>query len=239
MPDDLYFIPLIVRALKQPDPDESLQAAFAEIQRLGKQAKCAQGYKQFQMFMDAAAQSPREALQDRTALIEVIVKSLIEDLACGVFEGDASAETMALELIGSRQEWQEEYERSIQEGIDAPIAVDRFAVLLEDETQSVRSLEFSSQGGTGSFDTIPPGRYTLSLDTGLLLWGGELKASDLIWREAFPDEPLEMAAATGESAGRSTVDETLLEGELRMRVFPGIEHGQLKIELRPFNDQRA
>ena len=41
----------------------------------------------------------------------------------------------------------------------------------------------------------------------------------------------------GDEAADGSV--ALLEGELRMRVFPGIEHGQLKIELRPFNDQRA
>ncbi len=234
MSDDLYFIPLIVRALKQPGPAEALQAAFAEIQRLGQQTKYAQGHKQFQMFMAAASQSPREASRDREALIQIIVKKLIDDLTRGTFGGDASAQTAALELIGSRREWQEEHQQAIRDGSDESISSARFAVLLEGETTEVRALEFSSSGGVGSFGDILPGRYTLSLDTGLLLWQGIFTESDLIWREAFPGEPLEMAAATDDLAQRSTVDEPLLEGELRMRAFPGIECGRIEIELRPF-----
>lgn len=78
---------------------------------------------------------------------------------------------------------------------------------------------------------ITPGEYAVQLETGRLLWEGELTKSHLVWAAAFPGRPVRFAADTGEVAGASTLDVELLGGEMFLKVFPGIESGMIEIEM--------
>jgi hypothetical protein len=51
MRDDLYFIPLIATALRQPDTRSALSAAFAEIEKRREEPRYRDGYRQFLRFM--------------------------------------------------------------------------------------------------------------------------------------------------------------------------------------------
>ncbi|MCX7013948.1 MAG: hypothetical protein NTW86_15585 [Candidatus Sumerlaeota bacterium] len=184
--------------------------------------------------MEAAAPLQETESNERQMLAEGIVRNLIDDLADGALEGDVDAKALALEFIRSRAEWQAEYESRLRHFEEEDVQEARFAIILEDRRRHTRSIEFSREGGVGSFGDIMPGSYTLSLDTGLLLWQGELTQSDLLWAEAFPDEPLAMAAETEEAAGRPTIEEALLDGSIRLRVFPGVESGRMEIQAKPF-----
>jgi hypothetical protein len=47
-----------------------------------------------------------------------------------------------------------------------------------------------------------------------------------------------MAADTGEAGNQPTLEEDLLDGEVVLRVFPGLEGGSMEIEMRTFvNDE--
>jgi len=81
------------------------------------------------------------------------------------------------------------------------------------------------------FGPIEPGPYSLSLSTGRLLWEGELTASHLLWQEAFGDTPWEMAAETEVGDEEPTLTESLLDGELLLQVFPGLEAGAIAIRM--------
>ncbi len=70
------------------------------------------------------------------------------------------------------------------------------------------------------------------LDTGWVIWQGELTERDLIWMAAFPDVPLDLAADTDETSARTTREESLLDGELILRVIPGLESGNIELEYR-------
>ena len=51
MSDDLYFIPIIVQALQQRNPEESLRQAFDKIRYIGLQPRYKLGLEQFDRFM--------------------------------------------------------------------------------------------------------------------------------------------------------------------------------------------
>lgn len=54
MSDELFFIPLIVRALAEAHPEDALRRAFELIQRRGQEPRWARGYEQFLFFMQSA-----------------------------------------------------------------------------------------------------------------------------------------------------------------------------------------
>ena len=81
---------------------------------------------------------------------------------------------------------------------------------------------------------LRPGHYTLLLDTGRLLWEGELTEKHLLWTEAFPDQPLALAADTGDVEPVSTINIPFLDGEWTLLVLPGLESGRM--QLRPSKD---
>ena len=96
-----------------------------------------------------------------------------------------------------------------------------FATITFDGTSQVRSLE-----------ALRPGRYSLCFRTGRLVWQGSLTERQLVWTQAFPRRPLGLAADTGTDLNRPTTEMVLLDGELLLRTYPGLEAGRLEVELR-------
>jgi hypothetical protein len=76
---------------------------------------------------------------------------------------------------------------------------------------------------------VRPGYYSIRLDTGRRLWQGRLSSRDIIWREAFPEEPLALAANTDQRPAKASREISLGEGYLLMRVIPGRKSGRLEI----------
>jgi len=70
MMKDLYFIPIIERALKGDDPGKSLAEAFEQIVRLGRESLYSDAFVQFQRFMDEVVNAHSllvgDELQDQT-----------------------------------------------------------------------------------------------------------------------------------------------------------------------------
>lgn len=78
---------------------------------------------------------------------------------------------------------------------------------------------------------IEPGEYALRLSTGRLLWTGRIEANDVQWAAAYPTAALPLAAATDEGDAPWTRELRLLNNEIVMRVYPGIEKGTIGIRL--------
>jgi hypothetical protein len=82
------------------------------------------------------------------------------------------------------------------------------------------------------FSRIESGNYLLRLNTGRILWAGTLDYKHLQWAKAFTDKPLPAAAQTDKTQSYTTVDEWLLDEDIRFQVIPGIESGKIKIEIQ-------
>jgi len=227
MDNYLYFIPLLARALQQADSGPALKQAFAEIERLGRQPEYEQGYRQFRRFMVTGARSRPSGEGDVPDL--GFIHWLISELATGTLDGDQGARRAALELIRSQPKWQEEYEQLCCD-LDRPARPTDVLVTREDEP--IGTITFEDPAGAGSVGNIVPGRYSLALDTGRVIWEGPLSKRDLLWAHAYPDHPLELAADTGETSCPPTREFSLLDGELTLRVYAGVEGGRLELEVR-------
>ncbi|GMU20525.1 MAG: hypothetical protein AMXMBFR13_06220 [Phycisphaerae bacterium] len=229
MADELYFIPMIEQALRSPDPKSALVRAFKEIKAAGRASDSGQGLAQFERFMGLVA---GHAETERPAISEEVfdvVRELMIELSTDTFEGSEQERQAALELIRSRPQWSDEYDDLLattracedrKEGI--PLVLER-----DDETiatWSVREDEFSAALGS-----IRPGHYALKLRTNRVIWHGYLTERELRWARAYPDQPLDLAAATDSRKQTPTLEAGILGGRLVIRVFAGVETGWMEI----------
>lgn len=105
-------------------------------------------------------------------------------------------------------------------------------IVVECDGVVVAACSFEQEVGVQTVGDIKPGAYCLRLDTGWLLWEGNLVEKDLLWAKAHPGQDLPMAADTGEPSRQPTREIDLLDGAVVLRVYAGVESGMLEIELK-------
>lgn len=165
MKDDLYFFPIIVKALRASDKKAAIKDAFVRIQEMGTQRRYRKGASQFGRFM--------ESVQEQGRILFVV------------------------ECNGDR----------------------------------VGTISVHPAGLMARLPGIRPGTYTISLSTGRLLWEGALTEADLLWSKAFPGRALSLAADTSGAEQPVTRREALLGNEVQLLVFPGVESGEMGIQI--------
>jgi hypothetical protein len=185
MCDDLFFIPIISRALQQQDSRAALREAFEKIKTIGRSPQHSRGYEQFLRFMDEISPQDREEMSELT--------------------------------------W-----KHILEALERRPAIE---ILIERKNHLVGSCLFEDFTGRQNVSGIKPGSYQLKLDTGRIIWKGHLTEKDLLWTKAFPGQPLEVAADTGESGSRPTRTVDLPESGVVLRFYAGVESGSMEIEV--------
>jgi hypothetical protein len=163
---DMYFLPAIECALRQPDARSALGVAFREIEAVGRSPEYRRGLEQFHQFMAAAISH-----------LNVTVNI-----------------TRHEHVIGT-----------------------------------VVSNPFL---GLARLHGIMPGDYKVTLSTGRVIWEGVLTEADVLWAQAFPGAELRLAADSGEVARRFSHKEILVGGEIILYVFPGVESGEIGIEIQ-------
>jgi len=192
MSDDLFFIPMIARALQETDPRAAMIDAFERIHAMGGEPRYQRGYQQF------------------IALMNTVLTARLEG---------------APEEIGAL----------ILEELDRPISAE---IIVELDDVAVASFSFPGGVGVHVLSGSEPGNYRLKLDAGRVLWEGHLSEKDLVWAEAYPREPLSLAADTDGARQRLTRELELLDGTLAIRVYPGVEAGSVEIELKAARSPR-
>jgi hypothetical protein len=222
MANELYFIRILQEALQNPQPRVALDQALAEIGRLGAQEAYRSGWENFQRFM-AEVSSCRDLLRSDA------VRELIVALATDSPELDPQQRQAALEVIHSNPQWHREYEQMraqlVPESGREPAAIQVYR-----DGNRVGEMTFVEPGASRSLGQITPGLYLLKLSTGLVLWEGELAGPDLFWAEAFGAENLKLAAETEQVQRQPTGEIELLRGEVILRIFAGLECGDLEVE---------
>lgn len=104
-------------------------------------------------------------------------------------------------------------------------------LVLERNGRQVAVLNIDRLPGRAIVQGLLPGQYRVRLGTGWMLWEGGLTEQDLLWSAAFPGKALELAADTQGLPHRPTRMIDLLDGEVILRVYPGLERGSLGIEI--------
>ena len=226
MTDSLYFLGMLVEALEQRGAKRSLQAAFAKIQEMGSQAPYHQGLRNFECFMDAAYTYAEE--RDLDAARQVLVQ-----LVTDAFE-QKEQQVAWLQAIESRPVWKQECEQLCAEHDGFLSSHEPPVIGVFGPKGTVGEMILAQVPGRACLKGVLPGLYTLKLlNTGLVLWQGQLRAQDLIWRVSSGTRVLEAAAQTGASRGRPTSRHILGQDEkMVLRTFAGLESGTIEIELK-------
>lgn len=90
-----------------------------------------------------------------------------------------------------------------------------------------------------SLGGIEPGDYQLVTESDWPVWRGELERKHLVWRWAFPDQPLPMAAKTHPTKHHPTLALELLDGDVELFVFAGLESGFITINCRLWSEETS
>jgi len=224
MSDNLYFIQVLGRALEQADLGTSLYSAFTEIKKKAAQKKYAEGFMNFELFMDAVCHQ-----YDNIATS--YVHQLIDQLATGTFEGTDQEIKTLLDIINLHPQWKTEYETvcCLEANTDLARGFPEIAVL--SQKSPARCVSFPKGPGCRRLNDIIAGNYKLELtNTGWTIWEGELTAKELIWSEAHKGENLRVAAGKAKEEPTNEID-LLHNGDLILRTYAGIESGSIEIEL--------
>ena len=233
MSNDLYFIPIIAKALDQKDTEESLKKAFKKIKSLGSMPEYEQGFQQFQQFMDVVARK-----QETDALDADLVSELIIDLATDGFEGSDEDKQNALSIIKSHPRLKKEYDQlvtDIEQLNQRPPGVE---VSISRENKDFKSVTFMEVPGSKTIDKITEGIYNIAFATGELIWEGKLTAQDLIWVEAYPGRSFDLAADTTGLKPEPTKEISVFDGDIIIRVFAGLENGRVEIIINAMKDSQ-
>ena len=140
----------------------------------------------------------------------------------------AFAEISRLGQVPEYRQGLSQFRQFMRVAADREVSVD---ILLERNGRPVPVPAMSRVRGRTSAAHLLPGYYRLRLGTGRLLWEGELTDRDLLWNAAFPGKALDLAADTGGAAREPTRRIDLLDGDMVLRVYPGLESGFLDIEI--------
>lgn len=227
MTNDMYYIPILARALQQADTEQALQMAFEDIKTLGEQSEYHDGFSQFQLFMEAVRRQTEVA--DPNLLEPTLMRELMTQLATDMFDGNGVERQSVLDLIQSRPRWRQEYEQLISDIHGSEAAPTALEISVYREEKPFGAITFEKTPCSQTIDKVTPGGYTVSLATGRVIWQGDLTEQDLIWTAAFPGKPLDLAADTDRTEEVSTRKFNLLDSEITLEVIPGLESGRLKI----------
>ena len=231
MNDDLYFLPLIIEALQKPESQIALKQAFERIKELGQQPQYKTGFIQFQRFMAEVNKASEIKTEIPDDVIHEILQDLVLELTTGQLD-DKKESRDILNLIISRPEWREEFEK-LREEITMPESQFRQTeIIIEKDGKRFGIFSVGKSSNIIKVAGIKPAHYSFLLSTGRLIWEGNLTEKELLWSFAFPERDLEMAAKTDDMIKRTTREIKALKGEVIIRVFPEIESGNLEIEIR-------
>jgi len=218
MSENLYFITIIARALQEPDIEEALRKAFGKIKQMGAEERYAEGFTNFELFMEAAYNRNQVTTTDHA-------RELIIQLGTGMFEGIAQEKETLLDIIASHPEWKAEYEAFCQMEADNDLTQNLPVIEVSSDKGFVTRKTFEKVPGRESFDRILPGNYRIKLvNTGWIIWEGRLTANELIEHE---DKNLRMAAESEDDHDKKI----LLDGDMIVRTYAGPESGRIEIEL--------
>ncbi len=221
----LYFIPMLERALKEPDPAAALVRAFEQIDLKGAYEPYTEGHRNFLRFMTLA-------WSHRDAVTRDNVYRLLAEWALGPVGASETQDRSLLDVIRSEPRWKTDYEAFCDELAIAHRAEvpDPTIEVVKDE-QKVGEVHFDRVPGCQALGDIAPGDYTLKLlNTGWIIWHGELTSTELICTDAYGDVDLCLAAGLDQT---KPTDEKDLLGNNRiiLRTYAGLERGSIEIEL--------
>ena len=224
----LYFVPIIARAIESSKPKRAMIEALDKIVKLGEKPEYKAGYRQFSEFIKATFIPTDKGDDQKIELINNAIRRLIYDLVTDTFEGDEEQKEALIMAFKNNPQWNNEFNRIENEAQRFLIPETQMGLELLIGEQLLKSFLISDFPAT--IGSIFPGHYVVRLSNGRTLWEGELSQVDVIWTYAFPQKDFPLAAETETRHQEPTRSLSLLDGELIIHIFAGLESGRLIIK---------
>ena len=225
--NNLYFIPILAKAFEGPDREKAFKKALSEIIRLSKSAEYKKGFEQFEQFIASGIQSLSEDSDDYTRLRDMALQRLLTMLASDTFDGPEEVRKSLMKRIQADPELSRRYQELLEELSPDKEPALEVELCKNDQVLSAQPLPSEQEGV--SFDQIDPGNYSIRLSNGRVLWEGNVEAKDVIWKFAHPEKEYPMAAATEKDESNPTKSIKLLDGEITLSFYAGLETGGIEL----------
>jgi hypothetical protein len=232
MTKDLYFLRFIAGALQQSDPKHALERAFEKIIELGQKPEYAHGFRQFKQFMGVLAERIDAYSKTTEFTIGDVWKHSAFQLYPGLIDDDQTEISNLVEFIRSHPESHERFDQIFREISMPDTGSFELKIIINRNGEDICSIPVGDDTFLTKINDLMPGLYDVKLNTGRILWQGELTERDLLWTAAFPETDMAMAADTGDVTNNVTKEIRLLSEELIIRVLPGLESGCIDMEIR-------
>jgi len=210
--NELYFIPILIKAFEKEELDSSVESAINEIEKLGKKKEYKKGYEQFEKFLVAGWHSIRGG--------NYIIKILAGIGMYYISQSETEKEVL-ISKIESNMELKRGYQK-IQKLFGNPISLG-----LELYKGAKLLSEFFLDDEEKEISHIEAGNYSIKLNNGRLLWEGKITKKEILIDKNERNN-YKMAAATSESQEKPTRTIELINNEIQVLVFAGLENGKLK-----------
>jgi hypothetical protein len=230
--NNLYFVRKLQAAFLERDRTRALKSAMEEIVALWNAPEYREGYRNFQNLMKALE---NEVVPD-VALVDEVTAEILEarmlDIVTSSTEGSEDDKQGVMKLIQENPEL-----RSTLQEMRNSLAIlfpGDPAVEIEVEKDGFSFGLYRMEAGIDRIVIlgILAGEYAVKLSTGLLLWQGRLRAEDTLWHLAFPGQKLPAAAETQMLRHEPSLSSDLLDGEVRLEVFPSLESGTIVLTFK-------
>ncbi len=230
--DRLYFIRMLMNAWESNDRSAALVDALLEIRRLGQQTSYKQPYANYLRLLESVEEQMLADPASAKSHFQDLMQELLTAIVTNTWEGKPEDREALLQLCEEQPFWKDELNR-LRPELEPFLAPTLPLELRLERTGGVQTLVQVPEGARDvSVPNIAPGQYVLSLSTGRVIWTGAILPADVLWAEAYPGRDVVLAAQTGELGEEATRTERLLDGELELHLYAGLESGTMRI-LRP------
>ena len=222
MSANLYFINIIAKALQESNAEKALKKAFRKIKLWGSEERYAEGFENFELFMQEAYDRHRITATD-------YVRELMIQRRTDMLEGLAREKESLLDIIDLFPEVKMQFEAICRMAAKENLGGAFPVIEVSSDQGIVIEKTFNTVPGCGSFAGISPGGYRVKLvNTGWIIWEGKLTGRELIWPKG---DNLLVAAKTRDVQIPHSRKEVLLDGDMVLCTYAGIESGSISIEL--------
>lgn len=221
----LFFMGPLTRAGAGGSRPGELRRAMLTIERLRRLPGYARGYRQYRRFIAVAiahAKKLKVARIRRDSEIDQLIDLL---------DGRLTEATMSHAMLDEHLRWPRALKERGSERAGGHIWPPLPTLLLLAGDDVYFEARLAADDKHYLIEDIAPGRYTVMLDNGRVLWMQDLSEKHVLWRRAYPGRPFPVAAMSGScpSAKHSSLTCSLCDGAILLQVLPDLEVGRIDL----------
>jgi len=223
---NLYFIKLIQKAYESDDKQAALTKVFDEINSMATIPEYETTSKNFKSFIESIESALVKNADVKNSAKYSNFYELVIDILLNEFGGDEKEKQEILDYFSNDPEFNETKKNIKNLITTGPLSIDVFR-----NGKLIKSQPFTDDIEAITISGITPGEYIIQLSNGRRLWSCEIGEKQVVWKSAYPTIEFPAAAKTEPTKLLSTMSESLMGGEIKLAISPGIESGTIRINI--------